>query len=161
MIFPSEMMALAQRLLENAKAKGEMIARAESCTSGLIAALLTEIPGSSKVFERGFLTYSDEAKIEMLGVRPKTLADHGAVSREVAAEMAEGALLYSHAHMALSVTGIAGPEGGSLDKPVGTVWFGLAGKGLETKTFLKEFGEQSREHIRMAAVSFGLEILKG
>lgn len=103
-----------------------MLATAESCTGGLIAAACTELAGSSVWFERGFVTYSNAAKTELLGVPAALIADHGAVSEPVARAMASGALQHSQAHVALSVTGIAGPGGGSPDKPVGTVWFGWA-----------------------------------
>jgi nicotinamide-nucleotide amidase len=105
-------------------------ATAESCTGGMIIAALTDIPGSSAVVDRGFITYSNDAKIEMLGVSPVTLDAHGAVSRETVIEMASGALVRSHAGIAIAVTGIAGPDGGSEQKPVGLVWFGLAQTGL-------------------------------
>jgi len=103
-----------------------MMASAESCTGGMIAAACTDLAGSSEWFERGFVTYSNAAKTDMLGVPAALIAQHGAVSQEVAAAMAAGALSRSNAHVALAVTGIAGPSGGSLEKPVGTVWFGWA-----------------------------------
>src|SRR5262249_53163778 len=118
--------ALARAVLDACRAHGIMLTTAESCTGGMIAAALTDIPGSSDVVDRGFVTYSNEAKMEMVGVRHATLAAHGAVSRETAVEMAAGALAHSRAGIALSVTGIAGPGGGSAEKPVGLVWFGLA-----------------------------------
>lgn len=118
----NELFELAERLGENLKAKGHKIATAESCTGGWIAQALTEVPGSSAWFERGFVTYSNNAKVQMLGINPQTLAQHGAVSAEVAQQMAAGALANSEADWAIAVTGIAGPDGGSKDKPVGTVY---------------------------------------
>lgn len=116
----------ARHVVERASALGLVLATAESCTGGLIAALLTEIPGSSAVVDRGFVTYSNQAKAELLGVPLSLIDAHGAVSREVALAMVEGALAGSSADMAVSVTGIAGPGGGSRDKPVGLVHFGFA-----------------------------------
>ena len=116
----------ADRFLKACASHKILAATAESCTGGMIIAMLTDIPGSSSMVDRGFVTYSNDAKIEMLGVSPGTLDAHGAVSRETALEMAAGALARSHAGIALSVTGIAGPDGGSAEKPVGLVWFGLA-----------------------------------
>lgn len=116
----------AESVLEALRRRGWMVATAESCTGGLIAAGLTAVAGSSDVVDRGFVTYSNEAKAEMLGVDPALIAAHGAVSAPVAGAMAAGALARSRASVAVSVTGIAGPGGGSVDKPVGLVWFGLA-----------------------------------
>lgn len=113
---------LAERLGQSLKAKGHKIATAESCTGGWIAQAITEIPGSSAWFDRGFVTYSNNAKVQMLGVSPQTLAEHGAVSTEIAQQMAMGALANSEADWAIAVTGIAGPDGGSEEKPVGTVY---------------------------------------
>lgn len=121
--------SLAQRLL----ARGAMLATAESCTGGLIAAACTELAGSSAWFERGFVTYSNEAKTELLGVAPALIAQHGAVSEAVARAMAEGALQRAAVQWAVSVTGIAGPAGGSPDKPVGTVWIAWAAPGHDSR----------------------------
>lgn len=121
-----ELATQAKQLADLCVAAGWMIVTAESCTGGLIARALTEIPGSSKWFERGFVTYSNDAKIESLQVGTRTLMEYGAVSEPVAREMAMGALAHSKAQLALSVTGIAGPDGGTSDKPVGTVVFGWA-----------------------------------
>ncbi|MEX0277072.1 MAG: CinA family protein [Ruegeria sp.] len=145
-------------LLDRAKAQGVMIATAESCTGGMVAAALTDIPGSSAVVERGFVTYTNTAKQEMLGVRSDTLAAHGAVSEEVAQEMAEGALGHSQAQLAVSVTGIAGP-GGSEYKPEGRVCFGLAAKGQPTQTETVEFGALGRDNVRKAARDHALQML--
>ena len=144
-------------LLDLARATGARIATAESCTGGLIGAALTDVAGSSDVFDRGFITYSNDAKVEMLGVRPETLAAHGAVSEEVAAEMASGALAHSRAMIAVSVTGIAGP-GGSEFKPEGRVCFGLA-TAAGTRTETVEFGAIGRDAVRRATVAHALDLL--
>ncbi|KUJ81987.1 CinA family protein [Ruegeria profundi] len=145
-------------LLDQAKAQGVMICTAESCTGGMVAAALTDIPGSSAVVERGFVTYTNLAKQQMLGVHAETLAAHGAVSEQVAGEMAEGALKHSDAQLAVSVTGIAGP-GGSEFKPEGRVCFGLAAKGGPTHTETVEFGAQGRSNVRCAARDHALYLL--
>jgi nicotinamide-nucleotide amidase len=121
-----ELLALAQSLSQRLLARGWMLSCAESCTGGLIAATCTELSGSSTWLERGFVTYSNEAKSELLGVPADLIAGHGAVSQPVAEAMARGAIAASRARVALAVTGVAGPTGGSADKPVGTVWFGWA-----------------------------------
>ena len=144
-------------LLDLARAKGARIATAESCTGGMIGAALTDVAGSSDVFDRGFITYSNEAKTQMLGVRPETLAAHGAVSEQVAAEMAAGALARSRATLAVSVTGIAGP-GGSEFKPEGRVCFGLA-TAAGTRTETLEFGALGRAGVRRATVTHALDML--
>lgn len=149
---------IAKTVLELAKARNMMIATAESCTGGMVVAALTDIPGSSAVVDRGFVTYSNEAKIDMLGVRPETLAANGAVSEEVALEMAEGAILQSRADIALAITGIAGP-GGSEHKPEGRVCFGLARKGLKTLTETVEFGAVGRDRVRLLSRNHALEML--
>ena len=144
-------------LLDLCKAKGLRIATAESCTGGMVAVALTDVAGSSAVFERGFVTYTNTAKTEMLGVREATLAAVGAVSEEVAREMALGALVNSDADIAVSITGIAGP-GGSEFKPEGRVCFGIADKtGCTTETI--EFGALGRTEVRMAARNHALELL--
>lgn len=145
-------------ILAAARAAGLRIATAESCTGGMISAALTDVAGSSDVFERGFVTYSNAAKTDMLEVRPETLAAHGAVSEEVAREMAEGALRRSQADLAVSVTGIAGP-GGSEFKPEGRVCFGLAQKGHPTRTETVEFGAPGRDRVRRAARDHALGLL--
>lgn len=144
-------------LLDLARAKGAKFATAESCTGGMIGAALTDVAGSSDVFDRGFITYSNAAKVEMLGVLPGTLAAHGAVSEEVAREMAAGALARSAATVAVSVTGIAGP-GGSEFKPEGRVCFGLATAG-GTRTETVEFGAIGRAEVRRATVAHALSLL--
>lgn len=138
-------------------ASSQMIAVAESCTGGLLAAELTKLPGSSMWFDRGFVTYSNAAKQTLLGVSEKTLAHYGAVSHETVQAMAEGALKNSQAQIALAITGIAGPTGGTLEKPVGTVWFAVANK-EGASTYLKKF-DGSRNQVRKAAVNFALELL--
>lgn len=148
----------AAAILDAARAKGVMIATAESCTGGMISAALTDIAGSSDVFDRGFVTYSNAAKITMLGVSPDTLAAHGAVSKPIAAEMAAGALARSDAQIAVAVTGIAGP-GGSEHKPEGRVCFGLAMPG-GTRTETVEFGPLGRAAVRQATVDHALALLR-
>jgi nicotinamide-nucleotide amidase len=133
-----------------------MLATAESCTGGMIVAALTDIAGSSMVVDRGFVTYSNEAKMEMLGVRGETLRMHGAVSEEAALEMAAGALRHSRAGVAVSVTGIAGPDGGSAEKPVGLVWFGLARTGVETIAEKRLVDNRGRVFIRSESVKVAL-----
>lgn len=152
-------MSLPVSVLEAAKARGVMIATAESCTGGMVAAALTDIPGSSAVVDRGMVTYTNAAKVEMLGVSAETLDAFGAVSEETAAEMAAGALRHSHAQLAVAITGIAGP-GGSDHKPEGRVCFGLAdANGVTTQTV--EFGAQGRAQVRAAARDHALGLLLG
>lgn len=145
-------------LLDRAKTQGVMIATAESCTGGMVAAALTDVPGSSAVVDRGFVTYTNDAKQQMLGVKAETLETHGAVSEEVALEMAEGALKNSQAQLTVSITGIAGP-GGSEFKPEGRVCFGLAADGQKTKTETVEFGVLGRDKVRIAARDHALNLL--
>ena len=151
-------MTLARRLLTAATKAGVKIATAESCTGGMIAAAITDIAGSSAVFDRGFVTYSNAAKQAMLGVRTDTLAQHGAVSEEVAHEMAEGALARSDAGLAVAVTGIAGP-GRSEFKPEGRVCFALARTGQPTHVETVEFGAIGRANVRRATVEKALSLL--
>lgn len=145
-------------LLSLARAAKARIATAESCTGGMISAALTDVAGSSDVFDRGFVTYSNAAKQAMLGVSPETLARVGAVSEEVAREMAEGALARSEATLAVAVTGIAGP-GGSEFKPEGRVCFGLARRGQPTRVETVEFGALGRAGVRQATVAHALRLL--
>lgn len=149
----------AKRLLAKAQAAGVTVATAESCTGGMIASVLTDIPGCSSVFERGFVTYSNEAKTEMLGVPAPWIEAHGAVSEPVAKAMAEGALTHSRAGMSVSVTGIAGPDGGSEGKPVGLVWFGVARRGEAARTVEQRFGDLGRDGVRAAAAAFALDLM--
>jgi nicotinamide-nucleotide amidase len=137
--------------------RGWMMATAESCTGGLIAAACTDLAGSSAWFERGFVTYSNEAKAEMLGVDPALIVQFGAVSEPAVRAMAQGALQYSQAQVAIAVTGVAGPSGGTVDKPVGTVWLGWATPdGVRTE--LRHF-EGDRASVRAATVKLALEEL--
>lgn len=122
----SELMQLSEQVGQALKARGATVTTAESCTGGWVAKVITDIAGSSAWFERGFVTYSNEAKAQMIGVREETLAQHGAVSEPVVVEMAIGALKAARADYAVSISGIAGPDGGSEEKPVGTVWFAFA-----------------------------------
>jgi len=149
---------LANALLQACQQRGIMLATAESCTGGMIIAALTDIAGSSAVVDRGLITYSNEAKMEMLGVSPATLEAHGAVSRETVLEMAAGALAHSRAGLALAVTGIAGPGGGSPEKPVGLVWFGFALKGGPVAAELNLFADHGRDFIRRETVKHALVI---
>jgi nicotinamide-nucleotide amidase len=147
---------LAQDFLDACKRRGILAATAESCTGGQIISLLTDIPGASKMVDCGFVTYSNEAKQTMLGVKSETLDAHGAVSAETAREMAEGALARSKAQIALAVTGIAGPDGGTQDKPVGLVWFAVAVKGQPTRVEKREFENNGRDYIRNETVRTAL-----
>lgn len=148
----------AARLVARASSLGLMIATAESCTGGLIAGVLTEVPGSSAVVDRGFVTYSNEAKSEMIGVPAELIAAHGAVSAEVALAMVTGALAASRADLGVSVTGIAGPGGGSAEKPVGLVHFGFLRRGEAPLHQVERFDEVlGRSGIRLATIARALE----
>lgn len=151
-------MTTAATIVEHYRKAGLRIVTAESCTGGMIAAALTDIAGSSDVFERGFVTYSNDAKHELIAVPRATLDAHGAVSAETAEAMARGALAHSHADVALSVTGIAGPGGGSAGKPVGLVYFGVARKGAPIHT-IREVFTGDRTAIRRAATTRALDLL--
>ena len=147
----------AEAVLRAAREAGVMIATAESCTGGMIGAAITDVAGSSAIYDRGFITYTNAAKMDLLGVKEATLATHGAVSEEVAAEMAAGALAHSLADIAVSTTGIAGP-GGSEHKPEGRVCFGLAtAAGVRTETV--DFGALGRAKVRAAARDHALSLL--
>ena len=137
--------------------KGFLMATAESCTGGMIAAACTDLAGSSAWFERGFVTYSNEAKTDLLGVDAALIAEHGAVSEPVACAMALGAIVRSNAQVAVAVTGVAGPSGGSVDKPVGTVWFGWSVLGRVTSERQQFTGD--RAAVRTATVAFALQRL--
>lgn len=150
----------AAALLRHYEAQGLRIATAESCTGGLVAGLLTEIPGSSAVVERGFVTYSNDAKTEMLGVPAELLDAHGAVSEAVARAMAEGALAHSRADVAVAITGIAGPGGATATKPVGLVHFGLAVRGRPTTHLERRYGDLGRTVIRARAVEDAVGLLE-
>lgn len=151
-------MTEAAALLDLARKRGVMIATAESCTGGLIAGAITEVPGSSDVFDRGFVTYSNAAKTEMLGVPAALIDAHGAVSEEVAQAMADGALAGSRADLAVSVTGVAGP-GASEKKPEGLVCFGLALRGRDIRTETQRFGPIGRANVRRRTVEHALDLL--
>ena len=160
MSFPDHLIAAAEDLLCLLRAHHATLVTAESCTGGLLAALVTEIPGSSHAFERGFVTYSNEAKSELLGVTPETLARHGAVSTETAHAMAAGALQKSNASIAVSITGIAGPGGGTTEKPVGLVFLACMHRfGLPSLAKL-ELGNLGRSAIRLAAVANALKLVQ-
>lgn len=153
---------LAQEIVNSFPDSDAMVATAESCTGGLIAGAITDIAGSSSVFDCGFVTYSNEAKQDMLGVREATLAAFGAVSAQVATEMVLGARRRSRADFAVSVTGVAGPGGGTPTKPVGLVWMGLSGPGdLTSAVELRWDPSWSRDMIRAATVRAALEALIG
>lgn len=154
----SDIPALADRFLKACAARKILAATAESCTGGLIIAILTDIPGSSSMVDRGFVTYSNEAKTEMLGVGKPILDAHGAVSQETALEMAAGALKHSRAGIALSVTGIAGPDGGTAEKPVGLVWFGVAVEGKPPQAEKRQFENRGRDYVRRETVRIALEL---
>lgn len=158
-MFPVDLMREARNVLEVLRSKGWMVATAESCTGGLIAGLLTEIPGSSDVVDRGFVTYSNDAKSKMIGVPEALIVAHGAVSRDVAIAMAEGALAASRAQITVAVTGVAGPGGGTHEKPVGLVH--IASARHEQPTVHREcrFGDRSRTDIRLATIKVALALI--
>jgi nicotinamide-nucleotide amidase len=158
-MFDDTLVRRAGDLLDCARDRRLMLASAESCTGGLVAALITEIPGSSDVFERGFVTYSNAAKTETLGVAPAMIEAFGAVSAEVAGAMAAGALRHSRADIAVAITGVAGPGGGSVQKPVGLVHFGCATRGGALATKEHRFGDIGRSAVRLHAVSVALDLL--
>ena len=154
-----DLLARARTLLELFRQKRLRLATAESCTGGLVAALLTEIPGSSDVFDRGFVTYSNASKAAMLGVPPATLEIFGAVSHETAEAMARGALAQSEADLAVSITGIAGPGGGTQGKPVGLVHFAAAARSGRLIHHERRFGDIGRAEVRNASVMEALALL--
>lgn len=157
-MFPPDIHDLAWKVVDTYTSKRMKIVTAESCTGGLVAGALTEISGSSAIVERGFVTYSNDAKVEVLGVMPELIAEYGAVSEEVADAMAIGALEFSLADVALSVTGIAGPLGGTATKPVGLVCFGLATRGGVQFHYRSQFNGD-RDDIRRQAVHEALKLL--
>lgn len=158
-MFPVDIESLAREVVEAAAARGLMIATAESCTGGLVSAALTAVPGSSAAVERGFVTYSNAAKSGLLGVPEALIEAHGAVSEAVARAMAEGALARSEARLAVSVTGIAGPGGGTADKPVGLVHFAAAGPAGVVHAE-RRFGDIGREVVRLESVRVALGLLR-
>lgn len=151
-----ELMELAQAVGERLEARGLMLVTAESCTGGWVAQTLTAVPGSSAWFERGFITYTNEAKREMLGVSPQTLLQYGAVAEETVREMAAGALAHSHAQVALAISGVAGPGGGTLEKPVGTVCFGWVRTGAAALSRTEHLSGD-RQAVRRQAVAVALQ----
>jgi nicotinamide-nucleotide amidase len=159
-MFASPLLRLAEVVLAEAREMKLRIATAESCTGGLIGALLTEIPGSSDVFERGFIVYSNRAKTDLLGVPGDLIADMGAVSEAVARAMAEGAVERSHAHMAVAVTGVAGPGGGTKLKPVGLVHIAAAREGRSILHEAHRFGDIGRGAVRLASIEAALLLLQ-
>jgi len=158
MFLPSNFTNQAAKIITQMQQKNLMLVCAESCTGGLISALFTEISGSSKVIERGYVTYSNEAKIELLGVKKETIENFGAVSSETAAEMAKGACGNSESNVAISITGIAGPDGGSENKPVGLVYIGLC---FAKNNQVRKFNfSGNRDEIRKATVTAALQIIE-
>ena len=158
-MFEAETLTLAQSVLDACRARGWHVATAESCTGGLVAGALTAIAGSSDVVDRGFVTYSNAAKSELLGVPPETIAAHGGVSAETAAAMAEGAVARAPVDLAISVVGVAGPGGGSAAKPVGLVIFGLARRDGPSRTERRVFAG-NRSAVRQAALQVALGLLE-
>ncbi|CAN7561783.1 CinA family protein [Rhizobium sp. LjRoot98] len=158
--WPEDIAAKADRLIAAFSKRGLMVATAESCTGGLIAGVLTEIPGSSSVVDRGFVTYSNDAKIQMLGVNTATLETHGAVSRQTAIEMVRGALSHSKADLAVAVTGVAGPGGGSADKPVGLVHLAATSRAGNVLHREMRYGDIGRDAVRLATVRTALDMLE-
>ena len=153
-LLPADIAELAQRVVAENRVAGRKLTVAESCTGGLVAASLTEVPGSSAVLDRGFVTYSNAAKSELLGVPAELIAQHGAVSEPVARAMAGGAVRHAHAQVSVAVTGIAGPTGGSADKPVGTVWFAWCVD--EQLSSEQRVFEGDRATVREATVAYAL-----
>ena len=161
-LLPAELVERARQVIEANRAAGRRVAVAESCTGGLVSAALTEIPGSSDVFEDGFITYSNEAKIALLGVSLDVLETFGAVSIAVAWAMAQGAVKKSNADVAVAITGIGGPDGGDERKPVGTVVFARAERGVNPEAITadrREFGDLGRGGVRLQAALCALELL--
>jgi nicotinamide-nucleotide amidase len=162
-LLPDDVVALARRVVAENIVGGRTVALAESCTGGLVASAITEIPGSSRIFDRSFVTYSNEAKQDMLGVSPDLIDTFGAVSVAVAWAMAVGTLRNSHADIAVAITGVAGPDGGTEQKPVGTVVFARIardGQPDEVETELRTFGEDlDRSEVRRQATLVALELL--
>jgi len=159
MPYSDDQLDMARTFIARAERTGRMVATAESCTGGGLAALLTELPGSSALLERGFVTYSNEAKAQMLGVPTELIEDKGAVSAEVAEAMARGALEHSRAHVAVSITGIAGPGGGSAEKPVGLVYLAVMERDGEPLVEAHRF-TGSRAEVRRASVSAALHLIE-
>ncbi|MFM9938249.1 MAG: CinA family protein [Hyphomicrobiaceae bacterium] len=159
-MFPAPLVAEAERLLADLRQRGLKLATAESCTGGLIVAVLTEIAHASEVVDRGFVTYTNDAKMEMLGVSGQNLGAFGAVSREVAIAMAEGALVHSSADLTIAVTGLAGPGGGTALKPVGLVHLAAARLGAKTAHQECRFGSLNRSDIRLKSIEAALALVR-
>jgi len=159
-MFPHDIEATARQVIEAATRKRLSLATAESCTGGLVGAALTAIPGSSTAYDRGFITYSNSAKTDLLGVSTALLEQYGAVSEPVARAMAQGARQASGADLAVSVTGIAGPGGGTMEKPVGLVHFGLACADGAILHEVRHFGDLGRDAVRLAALKTALDLLE-
>lgn len=155
-----DVMALAVELLSTCRERGELIATAESCTGGLLAATMTSIPGCSDCFERGFVTYSNRSKSEMLGVPYWLIEKHGAVSEDVARAMAGGALMHSPASLAVAITGIAGPDGGTPEKPVGLVYFAAGRRDEPIRSEGVMFGDVGRVEVQLRSVAHALKLLR-
>lgn len=157
-MFPADIITLAEAVVAASRRSGLMVATAESCTGGLVAGAITAVPGSSDALDRGFVTYSNAAKATMLGVAPDLIETHGAVSEPVARAMAQGAVVMSAADVSVSITGVAGPGGGSADKPVGLVHFAAIGpQGVIHQ--VRQFGDIGRDAVRTASVRVALEML--
>ena len=159
-MFPDPLPGRSAALVAICRSRGLKLATAESCTGGLVAALLTEVPGSSAVLDRGFVTYSNAAKAEMLGVPPDLIAAEGAVSEAVARAMAEGALRQAGVDIAVAITGVAGPGGGTVAKPVGLVHFACARRGGPTAAVACRFGDIGRSEVRLASVAQALDLVE-
>jgi len=159
-MYSLEIQTLARLVIDDARERSLRVVTAESCTGGLVAGALCAIPGASDVFERGFVSYSNRAKQEMLGVSGDMIADLGAVSEPIARMMAEGALEHSHAHVSIAVTGVAGPDGGTPLKPVGTVHFATSRANQSVRHRMEHFDLTQRWDIQMAAVQTALEMLR-
>jgi len=159
-MFTADVLSVAADVLEGCRRRGWRLATCESCTGGLVAAALTEIAGSSDVFDRGYVTYSNDAKAALLGVPEHLLANYGAVSPQVAAAMAQGALSRADADLTVAVTGIAGPGGGSAEKPVGLVYFATAVQGGDILGHVEQFGDLGRTAVRQAALTTALMLLQ-
>jgi nicotinamide-nucleotide amidase len=159
-MFPLEIQTLSRLLIDEARARSLRLVTAESCTGGLVAGAICAISGASDVFERGFVTYTNRAKSEMLGVAGDLLADYGAVSEPVARAMAEGALRESNGHVAVAITGVAGPGGGTPMKPVGTVHFAVARANRSVTHRHERFDGETREAVQLAAIRTALEMLR-
>jgi nicotinamide-nucleotide amidase len=159
-MFASELVDDAKTLLDELQRHALLVATAESCTGGLLAGLLTEIPGASGMVERGFVTYSNASKTDLLGVDAALIERHGAVSDEVARAMAEGALAHAPVHLAAAVTGIAGPDGGSMEKPVGLVYIAVARRGEPTLVREFRFGNPGRQEIRLRSVKGAIDLMR-